>query len=275
MKNAIAITVSILLLVSCSNKGQQVDTAHNSDSSISIEAEEGYEDVFPASKDSVCIIPEYVYSTNWMKRYIQYIEKNFEGADGLWIMKNGEESFDCKYWSLAYVNNDTIPEMLLYGGCWASGSIILTQYNGKVYMSPKGGFMFIEGADGLIHSQQSHSDEIWGEVYQMNKGHFVEKCNYYCFTNYYDTSEVKKYGLEKENITNWLMDNGTVGISGIILNGEVVDASYGRYNWYYDELRHTMDSLYYSKGTSIYFPKPKQNDETQISIGELLQQFDN
>lgn len=260
--------LTTFFLLSCGSRVQSNDTANKQDSLNAVESEVWYGEVFPSSSDIICKIPDNICSTDWMQLYIQYIEKNFNEEDGIWTMNKGEESFDCRYWSIANVDNDTIPELLLYGGCLASGSIILTQYNGKVYVSPKGGFMFIDGANGLIHSQGAHSDETWGAVYEMDKGLFVEKCSYYCFTNYYDTNEVGKYGLDKENINNWLMDDGTVGISGIILNGKLVDASYGIRNWSYDELKITMDSLYYSKGRSIHFPKPVFSEA--VSIDELV-----
>lgn len=172
MKKLALITLSTILLLSCSNKNQNADSTlleSNQDGIAYFE-----EEVFSESKeDTAYSIPDYVCSTDWMKTYVTYLKKNYRKLDGsgkVWERNNGEESFDCKYWSLAYVNSDTIPEMLLYGGCIASGSIILTQYDGKVYESPQGGFMFIEGADGVIHSQGTHSGEFWGEVYEMRKG---------------------------------------------------------------------------------------------------------
>lgn len=267
MNRIIFIALGILTIVGCKkNQSAPNDTTNPAKDSTW----ESFEDrVFPSPiEDTAYSIPEYVYSTDWMQRYIQFIENNFNGEEGLWTRYTGDESFDCRYWSLAYVDSDTIPEMLLYGGCRASGSIILTQYDGMVYESPTGGFMFIEGGKGLLHSQWAQSDEIGGVVYEMSKGHFVEKVNYYCFTGYYDTTEIDKYGLDKENMTNWLMEDGTVGISGIKLNDKVVDVNYGYSNWFEDKLKPILDSLYYTKGTSIRFPKPKPTDLRPI--GELL-----
>lgn len=257
-------------MFSCSNKNQNADSATiegNQDSIVSYE-----EEVFPESReDTAYAMPDYVYSTDWMKSYVMYLKKNYRKLDGggdIWERKNGEESFDCKYWSLAYVDSDTLPEMLLYGGCMASGSIILTQYDGKVYESPKGGFMFIEGADGVIHSQGTHSGDFWGEVYEMREGRFVEKCHYYCFTGYYDTNEIERFGLDRENMNNWLMDDGTVGVSGVEWNGKLMDANYGINNWMTYDMKHLLDSLYYSRGVSVWFPKPSV--DALLSISGLL-----
>lgn len=270
MKKLALVTLSTILLLSCCNKNQNAYSTlleSNQDSIVYFE-----EEVFPESKeDTTYSIQDYVYSTDWMKTYVAYLKKNYrklDGSDEMWEKKNGEKSFDCKYWSLAYVNSDTIPEMLLYGGCIASGSIILTQYDGKVYESPKGGFMFIEGADGVIHSQGAHSGEFWGGVYEMREGQFVEKCHYYCFTGYYDTNEIERFGLNRENLNNWLMDDGTVGVSGVEWNGKLIDANYGINNWTTYDMKQWMDSLYYSKGVSVWFPKPSR--DAILSIGDLL-----
>lgn len=255
MKKLTHIILIIPLLFSC-NRNQNVPN-DTSNSAKEFVEESFYESVFPSPKeDTAYSIPDYVYSTDWMQRYVRFIKENFMCSEELWTRGTGKESFDCRYWSLAYVDGDTIPEMLLYGGCLASGSIILTQYNGNVCESPKGGFMFIEGGIGLLHSQWAHSDEMWGEVYEMSNGRFVEKINYYCFTGYYDTTEIDVYGLDKEDMTNWLMEDGTVGISGIKVNDKVVDVNYGCCNWYENRLKPILDLLYYAKGNNIGFPKP-------------------
>lgn len=128
--------------------------------------------------------------------------------------------------------------------------------------------MFIEGADGVIHSQGTHSGEFWGEVYEMREGQFVEKCHYYCFTGYYDTNEIERLGLDRENLNNWLMDDGTVGVSGVEWNDKIIDANYGINNWSSSDLKQMLNSLYYSKGVSVWFPKP--SGDTLFPISDLL-----
>lgn len=276
MNRIALITLSTILLHACSNNNQNADSdtqEENLNSIVYSEEDSWYNQVFPESKeDGSYSIPDYVYSTDWMESYITYLRKNFrklDGSNGLWEREGDKESFDCRYWSLAYVNNDTIPEMLLYGGGRLSASVILTQYNGKIFVSPKGGFLFIKGADGIIHSQGAQNDESWGVVYKMCSGQFDEELNYYCFTDYYDVSVVDKYGLNKDYLSNWLMDDGTVGISGIEMNGKVVYISYGIRNWHFELLNQSLDALYYSKGNSILFPKPHWEDE-RYTIDYLL-----
>lgn len=270
-KTSRIIALIIPLLFSCSNKNQNApnDTMNPAKEFV---RESFYERVFPSPKeDTAYSIPDYVYATDWMQRYIQFLGTNFHYADNTWWTKEtGERSYDCRYWSLACVDNDTIPEMLLYGGCWASGTIILTQYSGRVYESPNGYFEFIEGGNGLLHSKWAHHDDIYGEVYEMSNGHFVKKVTYECFTNYFDTTAIDWYGLDRKNMTNWLMEDGTIGISGIEINEKVVDVNYGYYYWSVDKLKPILDSLYYSRGSSIAFPMPVE----LMPIGMLINKID-
>lgn len=248
------LTIGLVALVSCHNNGQQ-DVIDN---------QTWYDSIFTQIKDDTnSTIQDYAFSTDWMQRYIQYIEKNFEnrGGDMLFSLDT-VESFDCRYWTLAYVDNDTIPEMLLYGGCRASGTIILTQYGGEVHTSPKGCFSYIKGADGLLHSQWRYGDSYFGEIYEIKDGKFTELVSYNCNTYYVDTSEVGNYGLTLDDIKSHYaggeIGDTIVGVSEIELNGKRIGAYYGYNNYVnstgFDNVKQTLDSLYYSKGKSIRFP---------------------
>lgn len=253
--------VGFLVLFSC--QSHQEKTNNDIDNQDGLVA--WYENVFARTEnDTTSIILDYVFSTDWMQRYIQYIEKNFENNGGdIIFSKDTVESFDCRYWTLAYVDNDTIPEMLLYGGCRASGTVILTQYGGEVYASPKGGcFSYIKGANGLILSQWWYCEDVFGEVYVMKNGRFTELASYDCNTDFVDTSEVNKHGLILDGLkchyAGGEIGDSVVGISEIELNGEKLGSCFG-YNQYvycpgFDKLKHTLDFLYYSKGNSTYFP---------------------
>lgn len=257
MKRTWIIILGFLALISCHNTSQQNDTKSQED------LESWFDTVFTnAVIDTTTIVPDYAFSTNWMQRYIQYIDKNFEYRGDMLFSYDTVESFDCRYWTLVYVDNDTIPELFLWGGCWVSGSIILTQYNGKVYASPNGYFTYIKGANGLLHSQWKHGDDVWGEVYEMRKGEFTEIASYNLNTDLVDTSDVSNYGLildsRKSHYAGGEIGDIVVGISEIELNGKRIGVCFG-YNQYvnctgFAQVKQTMDSLYYSKGTSTYFP---------------------
>lgn len=268
MKQTWIIIVSFLIFISCHNEGQK----NNTDSQEKLTY--WYNNVFTtAADDTTTAIPDYAFSTDWMQRYVHFIESKFDQKEDLLFGEIDGESFDCRYWTLAYVDSDTIPELLLYGGSWSSGSIILTQYGCEVYASPRGRFSYIRDANGLLHSQWKHDDDVWGEIYDMKNGKFTEIANYACNTDLIDTNEVGIYGLTLDSLkchyAGGEIGDSTVSISEIELNGKRIGACFG-YNQYvscsgFATIRQTLDSLYYSKGTSTRFPFP----ETKLTISEL------
>ncbi len=259
MKYAWTILIGLVTLVSCqSHQSKNTDETANPDSLMA-----WYENVFTKSEeDTTFAIPDYVYTTDWMRKYAQYIESHFEGRGDMWFEKTEDNSFDCKYWTLAYIDNDTIPEMLLYGGCRASGSIILTQYGGEVYSSSKGCFSYVKGANGLLHSQWKYEYDAWGEIYEMKNGKFSEIASYNLNTDLVDTSEVSNYGLPFDSLkchyAGGEIGDSVVHISEIELNGKRLGACFGHDQYVsctgFAQVKQTLDSLYYSKGTNTYFP---------------------
>jgi hypothetical protein len=163
---------------------------------------------------------------------------------------------------MAYVDNDTILELLLYGGCRASGSIILTQYGGEVYSSSKGCFSYVKGANGLLHSQWKYEYDAWGEIYEMKNGKFSEIASYNLNTDLVDTSEVSNYGLPFDSLkchyAGGEIGDSVVHISEIELNGKRLGACFGHDQYVsctgFAQVKQTLDALYYSKGTNTYFP---------------------
>lgn len=265
MKYAWTILIGLLTLVSCqSHQSKNTDETANPDSLMA-----WYENVFTkAEEDTTLTLPKYVYSTDWMRKYTQYIESHFEGRGHMWFEKTEDNPFDCRFWTLAYVDNDTIPEMLLYGGCRASGAVILTQHNGEVYSSPRGAFSYIKGGGGLLHSQFRYDDDTWGEVYEMTDGRFVKRCSYNCTTALIDTNDIDMFGLSKEDLPHYQIGDGTVWVNEIKLNGKRIGTCYGYNQWpscpVFGKVKQTLDSLYYSHGTSIYFPFPSESKELAL-----------
>jgi hypothetical protein len=249
--------LGIFLMASCTPSQQ------NHESSDTLSLEEWCNNVFSqAAEDTNTVIPNYVYATDWMGRYREYITEHFEGREDIWFSRDTAEGFDCRYWTMAYVDNDTIPEMLLYGGCQASGSIILTQFGCTVFASPKGRFSYIKGGDGLLHSQWKYGDNAFGEIYEIRNGKFTEIASYNLNSDLVDTSEVGNYGLTLDSLkchyAGGEIGDSEVYISEIELNGKHLGACFG-YNQYvsragFAQVKQTLDSLYYSKGTNTYFP---------------------
>ena len=262
MQHSIAIILCIVLFTSCNRCVSIGDTNDESavDTCIS----------FPEPEEGIYNFSDNIYSTDWMQHYGQYVRLHFEERGDLWGEKSEDNPVEGRYWTLAYVDDDTIPEMLLYGGCQASRSIILTQHKGKVYSSPRGAFSYNKGGGGLLHSQSRYADEIFGAVYEMKYGQFVEKCNYYCHSALIDTNDIANYGLGKEDLSRYQIGDGTVGVNEIIFNGERIGTCYGYNQWQnshaFGKVKQTLESLYYSKGTSSYFPFPSES----MGIGNMI-----
>ena len=273
MKRLFIIGLCALAFISCTNK------RHQNASESQEELQEWYYNVLlNGTSDTTTATPDYAYSTDWMQRYVQYIEQYFElgGANGGLLFGNIDgDPFDCEKWTMAYVDNDTIPELLLYGGCWASGAIILTQYDGEVYASPRGYFSYIKGAGGLLHSRCERCEDIWGGIYEMKDGKFTEIASYSLNTDFVDTSKVGDYGLTLDSLkcqyAGGEIGDSVVGVSEIELNGKCIGVCFG-YNQYayctgFAQVKQTLDALYYSKGTSTFFPitSGKPIDELPIT----------
>ena len=65
------------------------------------------------------------WTTDWMQKYVEYAR----GRDAFYTDERIMDTW--QRWGLAYIDNDTIPEMILYG-CEATGCKVLTIFDGKV-----------------------------------------------------------------------------------------------------------------------------------------------
>ena len=244
MKHFLLFFLSAILLLSCGNKKQE-----------------------PTESSSVN-----TYTTDWMRKYQAYLKKNFENCGfGRWERKGEDYFFDCKYWCLAYINNDTIPEILLYGGCFASGTELLTQYNGKVYELPEGGSEYIKRDRPLVLKYISKFCDLEGVVYEMRKGKLIEKCNFEFFSDHLDINEVKKLGLDGN--TYLKLGDDDIWVTGIKWNGKLLNAEYGDRCWDIDdkEVRQLLDSVYFSKGESIsIFPEDAYFPDKKYTVDSLM-----
>lgn len=253
MKHSVLFFLSAILLLSCGNKKQ--------DSIVASTKQEA------ADSSSVN-----TYMPDWMKKYQAYLKENFESCGNKrWQRKGEDYFFDCEYWCLAYINNDTIPEMLLYGGCSASGTELLTQYDGKVYELPEGGSEYIKGDVPLILRYISKFCDISGVIYEMRKGKFIEKCNFRFFSDHLDIKEVKKMGLDGNTV--WKSGDDDIRVKGIEWNGKLLKAEYGERCWDIDdkEVRKLLHSVYFSKGESIsIFPEDAYYPDKKFTVDSLM-----
>lgn len=77
--------------------------------------------------------------------------------------------------SLIYIDEDEIPELVVYGCCEADGTTICCYYNGEVHEKhlSRFGYTYIE-KENLICNGAGHMDVYYDHVYKIEDGEFVE-----------------------------------------------------------------------------------------------------
>lgn len=108
MKQICTIFVIALLLVGCRNTNKP---KQEEEQDLSTE---------------VCIWKNGQWTTEWMQKYAEYVRNNdrFHTTERIIDIWNS--------WGLAYIDNDTIPEMVLLCPCEAYGNKVLSIYKGEV-----------------------------------------------------------------------------------------------------------------------------------------------
>ena len=154
---------------------------------------------------------------DWMSIYENYIYDNIDTTVYITI-------------STCYVDDDSIPELCLFGTCYFEGSIILSQYAGTVtqhqcYWSPH----YIERS-GLIDDGYAKYGHYGDHILELNKGVFTEI-------------------LHTEAV--WHDANPPYFVYTI--NGQVIETLYGEdaNEESCQKLIDTVNQVYHSKGTSL------------------------
>jgi len=144
MKKVLIITLA-LLLVGCANKGTK-------------------ERLYPSE---VCVWRNGNWTTDWMQKYVEYVRSYDD-------FYTDERIIDIwHYWGLAYIDNDTIPEMLLLYGCEATGNKVLTIHDGKVteWNSWRCGVSYIPKS-GLINNEDGSMGHYYDRIIKLENGEF-------------------------------------------------------------------------------------------------------
>lgn len=105
MKHLFAITLCLLALAACNHKPDTTDDA---------------------SPKEVCVWENGDWTTDWMRLYADYAC----GYDKFYTDKRIMDIW--RRWTLAYIDNDTIPEMVFLCAGEAYGNLVLTVHNGQV-----------------------------------------------------------------------------------------------------------------------------------------------
>lgn len=161
MKQIMTITVFALLMVGCGNKNK----------------------VEQSCSSKVCVWKNGQWATEWMKKYVEY-------ARGKDVFYTDERIMDrWQHWGLAYIDNDTIPEMVLCG-CEANGCKVLTIHDGKVseWNSWRCGVSYIPKS-GLINNQDGSMGHYYDRIIKLEDGEYT----LVYMTNYVEDVEDSNY----------------------------------------------------------------------------------
>lgn len=190
------IAVFVLLLASCGNTNK-------------------VEQDYPSE---ICVWKNGHWANEWMQKYVEYVR----GYDNFYT---NERIMDIwQYWGLAYIDDDTIPEMLLYG-CEATGCKVLSIHKGEMseWNSWRCGVSYIPKS-GLINNEDGSMGHYYDRIFKLENGEFnlvymkndVESIDYidsnYVYYNgekyYYSTSpdEYNRYANDslKQNIYTFI-----------------------------------------------------------------------
>lgn len=98
---------------------------------------------------------------SWKKLYLSTIKKSRSGGNDF-------------HYSLAYIDDNTVPELIIERESYAGGGEIYTVYNDKLSSLDIGtyGLKYIEKKNRFINSH-GHMDDYDDTVYQIEKGKFV------------------------------------------------------------------------------------------------------
>lgn len=117
--------------------------------------------------DEVCVWRNGQWATDWMQKYVEYVRNNdnFYTEDSIFYI--------WQKWGLAYIDDDTIPEMLLLYGCEATGNKVLTIHNGEVseWNSWRCGVSYIPKS-GLINNEDGSMGHYYDRIIKLEDGKF-------------------------------------------------------------------------------------------------------
>ena len=131
----------------------------------------------------VCVWKNGQWATEWMQKYVEYARDKDAFYTDERIMDRWQ------HWGLAYIDNDTIPKMLLYGS-EANGCKVLTIHDGKVseWNSWRCGVSYIPKS-GLINNQDGSMGHYYDRIIKLEDGEYT--LGY--MTNYVEDVEDSNY----------------------------------------------------------------------------------
>lgn len=151
MKRIMTIAVFALLMMGCGNNGNKAEQNEPSE---------------------VCVWENGQWDTEWMQKYADYMRNN----------TNALHEYDSREqqpvrvmdiwteWGLAYIDDDSIPEMIIFGGLF--GDKVLTIHDGNI--SECFGTSYIPKSGLVENKGTGKGDQYWDIVLRLKEGEFTE-----------------------------------------------------------------------------------------------------
>ena len=183
------------------------------------------------------------WTTDWMQKYVEYAR----GRDAFYTDERIMDTW--QRWGLAYIDNDTIPEMILYG-CEATGCKVLTIFDGKVseWNSWRCGVSYIPKS-GLINNEDGSMGHYYDRIIKLEDGEYT----LVYMTNYVEDVEDSNYVYCQGN--KFSVSNSPEEYS-LYTNDSVKQALYTSFGQSVDI--NAIDSLYpsafFEEGWSLVLP---------------------
>ncbi len=170
MKKTIVITLCILALAACNHKSDTTGEALPKEVSV---WSNGDIDRTDDASEKICVWENGDWTTDWMRKYVEYCRTN----DRLFTDERIIDIWNT--WGLAYIDNDAIPEMVLFCPGEAYGYKVLTIHNREVveWRSWRCSASYISRS-GLIENKDGSMGEYWDKVFELKGGVFKEIYNH-------------------------------------------------------------------------------------------------
>jgi len=151
MKQTIILAALALFMLSCGNNNKTLNT----------------------QSTEVCIWSNGQWATEWMRAYADFVAD----ADLDYDERRVLDVFNS--WGLAYIDDDDIPEMVLFCPGEAYGNIVLSYSDGRVskWTSWRCNAEYIPRS-GLLCNQDGSMGEYWDKVVRLENGRFTEIYNH-------------------------------------------------------------------------------------------------
>ena len=163
MKNVLSCVIIGSLLIGCGQAiSDEEDMSETIESTTEAQDTEGNE----VAEESVG-----EYPTEWGQAYLDYINNMEVGSDD----SNKEETLNTWDYTLIYLDDDDIPELMIDTNAEAGGEIIATYYDGEVvdYVLSRIGTKYIPET-GLLYTDTGHMDYYPVYISKLENGQFTQ-----------------------------------------------------------------------------------------------------